>query len=609
MPRVPTYEGPQIAQAQMPSGTLQVQPADVSAIGRGLSNLGQDVQQIYTAERNRAIEASLNQAFAAANTLETETLYGTDKGVGVMQMEGGDLMSKSSGIRQNYQRKLDDIESQLSTREAKDKFQRSKLGMLSSFDRSLQQRIGVQRDRTVELSFNQVNESAINRVTSALAVDPNNVVFTDQSHESGWNTAVIDDVMDQIAIAGRQRAFDPLTQVPDANRAEAAKRLTLENQGKALKQILPMLIETNPQAAKVIADRYADAIPDKARVFDHINKSVFSAQAKNNADIAISIAGSGDPILGQSFGTLAEQHQRALEVVRKNGLSTDQKTNDATENYINTIFNEKKTLQRQKDAELSEQIYSDMVAGKIQTQETLRADPRFPVLDGSTQMRLLNGFDKSEAERPQVIQRLNDWAFSSDPALVDAFKNADFNGEVVLVRKNLAGQIEETKVSLTQKEFQEAMRMQKSLRERGQTEQSRAASDNEKDANFFTKEFMASKALKEGRESVAYHRKLTEAFSAQQLTPEQKRHLADAFAAEFIQEGKWFGGKKPLREMTTADIVSTQGRIKYEDIPASERQKIEADLLRVTGKKPTSDEVGKAYLKRIQGILAVPLKK
>lgn len=609
MPRVPTYEGPQIAQAQMPSGTLQVQPADVSAIGRGLSNLGKDVQQIYTAERNRAIEASLNQAFAAANTLETETLYGTDKGVGVMQMEGGDLMSKSGGIRQNYQRKLDEIESQLSTSEAKGKFQRSKLGMLSSFDRSLQQRIGVQRDRTVELSFNQVNESAINRVTSALAVDPNSVVSVDQSNPSGWNTAMIDDVMDQISIAGRQRAFDPLTQVPDANRAEAAKRLTLENQGKALKQILPMLIETHPQVAKLVADRYADAIPDKARVFEHINKSVFSAQAKNNADIAISIAGSGDPILGQSFGTLAEQEQRAIEVIRKNALSADSDINDASLNRIKTVFNEKKTLQRQKDAELSEQIYSDMVAGKIQTQETLQADPRFPALDGSTQMRLLKGFDKSEAERPQVIQRLNDWALSNDPALVDAFKNADFNGEVVLIRKNLAGQIEETKVSLTQKEFQEAMRLQKSLRESGKTEQNRAASDNEKDANFFTKEFMASKALKEGRESVAYHRKLTEAFSAQQLSPEQKRHLADAFATKFIQDGKWFGGKKPLREMTTADILSTQGRIAYEDIPADKRQKIEADYFRSTGNKPTPEEVGKVFLKQTQNILALPLKK
>jgi hypothetical protein len=42
----------------MPGGTLQVQAADVSAIGRGLTAVGRDVQDIYQAERNRAIEAS-----------------------------------------------------------------------------------------------------------------------------------------------------------------------------------------------------------------------------------------------------------------------------------------------------------------------------------------------------------------------------------------------------------------------------------------------------------------------------------------------------------------------------------------------------------------------
>jgi purine-nucleoside phosphorylase len=581
MPRVPTYDGPQIGQTQMPSGTLQVQAADMSGIGRALTGLGKDVQDIYRAERNRAVEASLNQAYATTQNAETEIFYGYQKKgpddprestVGVMQMEGGDLMARAGEFRQKYQRTLNEVENQLTTPEAKTQYQRSKLTFLSSFDRQLQQRIGTQRERTVQTSYQQFQDSLINNLASGSELNFDGVF--PRLADGTRDMTAFNDAMETARISASQRALDPLSPMPDATRADAARRLTLEAQSKILQSTLPILMSKDPQLAKQVAEKYVDSIPDKNRVFEHLENLNFNEQAQKNANLAVALAGGGDVVLGQSFGTLAEQEQRAIEFVRKNELSKDQKTNDESLRRIKLMFDERKTLQRQKDAELSDQITSEILAGKIQTQDALRADPRFPSLDGSTQARLLKVYEKDgNIERPEVMQAIQRMAFSDDPKIRDAFKKIDATKKNLLLvypdYRNESTDTFEVADGLTQREFKYLSGLREDLIKSDAGALEKSKYNDKKTIHQLAREKVEQGLIRK-RDETEYFKSLENTFEANEvklkrpLTAKERNEIADDLVKKILTDQRsWYGTRKEV----PAFKLPTEERFKNSLIP------------------------------------------
>jgi hypothetical protein len=354
-----------------------------------------------------------------------------ESSVGVMQMEGGDLMARAGEFRQKFQQTLDELENQLSTREAKAQYQRSKLSMLSSFDRHLQQRLGVQRERTVQASYDQLQDARTNNIASGATVDFESVF--PRLGNGTRDMQQLDDAMFAIGITATQRGNDPSSGFLKQLDQKPFGDVTLEGQGKALSQILPILAEKDPVFANEVAKKYVDAIPDKARVFKHLEHAVFNSESQKVADLAIGVSGAPDPITGQGIGTRAEQEQKAISIIRKNELSQDQRINDEALQRIKVFFNEKNELKRQQDNELFDQLYKERLSGKFATSEELRADQRFAQISGQTQATLLRSFEKDGNQvRPEILRFLNNMAFTTDPEKQQAFENMRLDGEVVL---------------------------------------------------------------------------------------------------------------------------------------------------------------------------------
>lgn len=626
MPRVPTYDGPQVGQAQMQGGALQVQAVDLSGLGRSITGLGRDVQEIYSAERTRAIEASLNQAFAQSHNAETEMLYGYEKKgpedprestVGVMQMEGGDLMAKAGEVRQKFQQRLDELENQLSTREAKSQYQRSKLSMLSNFDRHLQQRLGSQRERTIEESYSQYQQARINSLSSGAAVDFDGVF--PRLPDGARDMQAIDDAMFALSINANQRARDPQSQFPDATRDDASRRLTTKAQQAVLASVLPILTEKDPKFAKAVAEKYVDAIPDKGRVFEHLDRAGFNAQAEENAQLAIGFGGAADPITGVFAGTLAEQEERSVSMLRKGELSKDQATNDESIRRVRAFFNQKMQLQRQKDDEVSSSLIKEMIAGNILTPTQLQADPRFQGLSGPVQSQLLNGFKKEgSVQRPEVMEKMQNMALSDNEALRDAFEKMPLSGEVVFLQQvqdptaPSGFRTDTFKVVLTPKEFDEALKLQEKMKSK------RLGENFTQAAHELTNEYI-EKELIDKTSKYQFQNRLEEelnAFKADKKRiplPEEQLKIADSLVKKVIVNRgvNRFGFQKTEKVrvfgIRKSELAQTDFRVKYSEIPQRDRDNIERDMKRM-GQKVERNEVEKVYTKLLKGTL-IPINK
>jgi hypothetical protein len=353
----------------------------------------------------------------------------------------------------------------------------------------------------------------------------------------------------------------------------------------------------------------------------------FNEQAQKNANLAVALGGGGDVVLGQSFGTLAEQEQRAIEFVRKNELSKDQKINDETLRRVKVMFDEKKAFQRQKDAELSDQITSEILAGKIQTQDALRADPRFPSLDGSTQARLLKVYEKDgNIERPEVLQAAQAMAFSDNLKLQDAFKKLDLSGkQIVFLVPRLDGGMPDsfTVDSLTQKEFKWIFDLKQSFLNKDQNAREQAMYNDKKTTHQLSQEKVDLRIIRKGEQQAQYQQRLEQEINVfesavnkgKPATPQDKQRIADDLAKTILIEGKGlFGGarKTPVYTIPIEDVLSEKIRISYDKIDATDVRKIEKSFEQSQGRKPSKQEVeyvaGKMFQNRVKEQL-IPLKK
>lgn len=148
MPRVPLSQGQQVERQARPNATLEARatPEDYgAAVGQGLQNLGQGVNQIAEVYRQRADQVAVLEADRKLSDLENELMYAPE--TGALNRRGKDAFELPEQVMTEYERRAAEIEGELGGERQRQAFQRRRMARRNDINRSLQRHVAGEMQR------------------------------------------------------------------------------------------------------------------------------------------------------------------------------------------------------------------------------------------------------------------------------------------------------------------------------------------------------------------------------------------------------------------------------------------------------------------------------
>jgi hypothetical protein len=423
----------------------------------------------------------------------------------------------------------------------------------------------------------------------------------------GGDLSPVHDLMDRLAITSNQFANDPLNQSPYENRSEWSRQLSLKAQGKALQELLPQIVKNDPMGARLLAERYADALPNKAQTMSAIEHSEVSKRAEDAASEALVIGAAksgGFNALGLPNGSLAEQETEALNHIR--GLDVPQNIKDAALNRVQARFDENRRIEKQWNEETMSGFFSKMQTGEISTLDQVQKDTLFWKMQPEYRERVVKAFDTdAKKSRPEVLAILNQNAYTENERDRDMFANTDLaKRQIALPYIDSNGERSIKTMVLTDSEFKEAIQLQNEIKKAKQSEQERINMDGKRSVHSIAED--KAKLLKLNPEQKDFfHKRLLENVLVEEtkgkkrLNAVQIEELASQLVTK-VYEKSWLPDSS-LRvfEIPRTKPLSENQYVPIKNIPENKIMEIKALFKKSQGKEPTDPQIELEYAKEL----------
>jgi len=160
MPKVPTYEQNQVQEANLnyatntPKTSMETFGGGSAGIGNVINDAGKVAMQVYQQEKKRADDIALYDADAKLTKLETDLLY--DPKVGALNQKGKNSFDVATTTLPEYKKRSDEILAGLSSNEQKAAFERVRSERGANIDRALQRHVStesIRYDQEVTTNF------------------------------------------------------------------------------------------------------------------------------------------------------------------------------------------------------------------------------------------------------------------------------------------------------------------------------------------------------------------------------------------------------------------------------------------------------------------------
>lgn len=581
MPIAPLYNGPQIVPGQLTGGQLSTNVPDMSGVGRGLSQLGEGLGQLFEAEKRKAEDEQLTQALSKARELQTAELYDRDNGI--MYKQGGDLFNIASDRLNGFREKLGGIRDSLGSVRVKSQFDRASDSLWQEYNRHVQMRVGTEREKTSDAVMDSYVRQEVSSVSTNLQNNFGATVPADSEGKIDFTD--LDGSLLRIDLAVRDRVQNDPGGFPEGRDA-AARNLSEKKKGAAVSIYIDQaLAQGKTAAAKQMLERYGDLIPPehKPAVIKAVEAGSVIDEAQGGTDdimFAVDI-----PQL-----SLTEQEKEANLLIAKR-YSKDAKMRDEVQKRVTAEFNRRNGLQQQSVQESYKDYYERLNKGeKI---DRLIKEPRFHTMDPAHQEMVKKFAEEREAGKDLgkdlgKIYRFQQLAYNNDERVRDAFRTMDL-----------------AKQGLTPKEFDELSKIQIQLQKTHLDENAKVEYDSIRNvheisedaarvagfANQSQEKYDFQKALEERVREV-------EKRSGKKVLPQDVQKMADELLLKKA-EGM-LSSDKYLFQLTPEELNDPQGKIAWDKIPDADKNRIRTQWQKAKGKTPEKEDIQRFYFNEIR---------
>lgn len=560
MPQVPSYGQRVVETTALPGAryTPDASPASFGAVEP--INLDPAIRQLREIEQREQAKADEDAFFEAdAKLAAAETFILLDPKTGVLQRKGKNAFSAPEDVKEEWLKRVGEIESTLSTDRQRDAFRRSALNREESLSRRVQEHVGREMDQhameTAEsLITNEIDAAVANLDKTRIedAIMRITEVTSSEARRNGWSPEETQRAMQHslstlhVGVIGKmldedqyQRANDYFKEYKkDIRGSEHGKiQKTLEEEtlrGEAQRTALRI---TNEHRDLTAALKAVDAIKEpklQDAVRDRVKERFNEQEADENEDRE-------DAYLRATNLLDANPGRRVWDVVPpslKHILSLEQRnalesraSGGPTEND-NRAWLDFLELDVQAVAKLSRVQFESQFWTKFDLSHRGRAESHW--------LESRNAVENGRLSTPEL---------SSTVTFKDQVANTLRRTRLINPEKPISGL-------------------------------------NEKEVDMYA-------AFEDEAARRILHFELTELEGKRKSTSDEKQTIMDTMATEKVFIEKWWTDpEKPIFALNTDE----KGRayIKYDQVPLLERRSLE-NLLRSKGRRITNDKIQRAY--------------
>ena len=573
MPQAPLSNGPQVAQGSWQGGALSTNVADMSAIGRGISSLGNAAADIYRQERDKAEDQQLTQALGKARELQTSELY--DLNEGIMLKQGSDLYSIASERLNGFRTKLNDIRSTLSSSRVKSQFDRASDTLWQEYNRQVQVRIGGEREKTANTTMTNYIDSESKGFGTSLSSEPEAAI--PRSADGSYDFLAVDDVLYRMDLAISDRVENDPGGFPEGRNA-ATKTLSDKAAGKVLGAYLDiMLAKGQTDMAKQFLGRYGDRLPldVKATAIKAVESGTIIDQAQRHTDEILQALPEGS--------TLTQQKEKANEAVAQR-FKSDARMRDEVQRRVNQEFARREDVDSGAIRDTFKDYYERLSSGeKI---DKLSKERLFHILDPQHQELLKKKAEelttgKDKGKDLGKLYRYEIMAKSNDPVTREMFRTLDL-----------------TKQDLTPKEFEYVSKLQMDLQEANLSQAKDAEQKGVRTVHQIAED-TAKTFLTKPEDRYLFQMQLEEQVqllqerSKRTATPKEVQEIANDLLlrkAEGI-----LSRDKYIFQLTPEQLNAPDAKIAWDKIPETDKNRIRTQWQKEKGRTPEKDEIQRQY--------------
>jgi|694.fasta_scaffold136125_2 hypothetical protein len=583
MPKAPLYNGPQVTPGQFSGGMLSTHVADMSPIGAGLTSLGENLFRIRREEQQRAQDMQLTQALGKAREAQTTELY--DPQDGLMLKEGGDLFSSVADRLDRFKQKLSSIRDSLSSDDARLTFDRASDSLFQEVNRSAQIRVGTQREKTNEQTARGFIDSDVDAVANGLTYTAPATVPSNP--DGSFNFQAIDDTLYRMTLSVRDKVVNKAGghAVPDE---QVIKEESIKEQGQAaLKWLDIMLANGDTKMADAFMKRYGHIIPTdkKGTAIRAVESGTVASEAQGHADGIIDYVSTGTKL------TLTQQEAKANEQIAAR-FKDDVKMRDEVQRRVTVEFNRRQALEKGAVEDTFKDYYERLnkgeKLGKMEVELAFHTmDPRHQDLIRKMSEEKEAGKDlgKDEAKIYKYMQV----AYSNDPKVREQFRTMDLT----------------TIPGITPKEFVELRKVQIDLQQANISEQGKTEYDSIRNVHEISEDAARVAGFTDkSKEKYEFQKKLEEQVAAVQqrtgkkLVPGEVQKMADELLLKKA-EGM-LSRDKYLFQLTPEEIADPAGKIAWDKIPDTDKNRIRSQWQKSKGKTPEKEEIQRQYFNEVR---------
>lgn len=633
MPKAPLYNGPQVTPGQLQGGMLSTNVADMSGIGRGLSQLGQGVNDIYLAEKQKAEDEQLTQSLSKARDLQTSEMYDPENGI--MYKQGADLYGVAQDRLTQFKTKLNGIREGLGSTRVKQQFDRAADSLWQEYNRSVQMRIGSEREKTSNAVYSDYVRSETTATGNALShrgthgssagsyLDLGEPSLTGEggtvpgdfdpfalpgstpkggtpsapkkTSPTGLNLDEIDATLFRISLAVQDRVKSDPGGFPQGREA-AAKDLYTKDAGKAVSEWMEILLAQGRSAdAKALFERHGDLIPveQKGSMIKAVESGVFIDDAQASADALIGEVGkNNDPLPDQEHNAI----KRAEEIHKG-----DAKMRDEVTRRINAHYDQERHWRQGAILDTFKDYYERLNKGE--RFDKLFKEREFHLLDPSHQEQIKKLAEERErgkdlGEDLGKVYRYEIMAKSNDPAVREAFRTLDL-----------------TKQNLTPKEFSKVSKLQFDLQEANLNQAKEAEQKGVRTVHQISED-TAKTFLKDPKDRYMFQQQLEEQVRVIQqrekrpVHPDEVQKIANDLLLKKA-EG-YLSRDKYIFELTPEEINDPSAMIAWDKIPEQDKARIRTQWQKNKRRAPEKEEIQRQYfdeLRMRQQTRGIPFQK
>lgn len=553
----------------------------MSGVGRGLSQLGEGLGQLFEAEKRKAEDEQLTQALSQARQLQTAELYDPDNGI--MYKQGGDLFNIASDRLNGFREKLGGIRESLGSVRVKSQFDRASDSLWQEYNRHVQMRVGTEREKTSETVMDGYVRQEVNSVSTNLQNNFNATAPADRDGKIDF-TAIEDSLL-RIDLAVKDRVQNDPGGFPEGREA-AARNLSEKKKGAAVSIYIDQaLAQGKTGAARQMLERYADLIPPehKPSVIKAVEAGTVIDEAQHGTDdimFAVDI-----PQL-----SLTEQEKEANRLVSTR-YSKDTKMRDEVQKRVTAEFNRRNGLHQQGVQDSYKDYYERLNKGeKI---DALAKEPRFHTMDPAHQEMVKKFAEEKEAGKDLgkdlgKIYRFQQLAYSNDERVRDAFRTMDL-----------------AKQGLTPKEFDELSKIQIQLQKAHLDDNEKVQYDSIRSVHEISEDAARVAGFSDkSAEKYEFQKRLEERVrevekrSGKKVVPEEVQKMADELLLKKA-EG-FFSRNKYLFQLTPEELNDPKGEIAWDKIPDADKNRIRTQWQKAKGKTPEKEDIQRFYFNEIR---------